>query len=129
MCSFIQSGDMCESSQPDPYFATRRIVGFDSPPIQIGGGGVLVWVRSPARPVLRAPSDRRLPPPADPDRRVRLLDRLRLEVDLVEAEPAALEARRLLGPELLDQLDRLVGVGAARLEVVEAERLHLLAVP
>ena len=30
---------MCESSQPEPYLATRRIVGFDSPPIQIGGCG------------------------------------------------------------------------------------------
>src|SRR5207248_3282629 len=74
--------------------------------------GTLVPVAPAVAQARRAP-DRHLGVAADPEGRVGLLDRLRLEFHALELEELALEARVFLGPELDHNAQVFVGAGAA----------------
>ena len=74
----------------------------------------------PARPDLRDG--------AEDDRRMRLLQRLRLERDVGDLVEAAVPVQPGLRPRVLPDLDALLGDGSALLEV-GAERRELLGVP
>ena len=63
----------------------------------------------------------------DPDRN-RLLNRKGIEAEAVDPIELACEARILLGPELLEQLDLFVAAAPPR-RVVRAERRIFLATP
>ena len=65
---------------------------------------------------------------ADPDRRMRLLQRLGLRAGAGDAVELALDARLTLGPHGLEHAQGLVG-GAAAPREVDAEDLQLLAPP
>jgi hypothetical protein len=71
-----------------------------------------------------APSDARLVARADPDRRPRVLDRLRTDGDVLELEVLALVADRVLRPEPLDDFDALDGPSGT-VRAVDAERVVL----
>ena len=66
---------------------------------------------------------------ADPDRRMRLLHRLGVDQDVVEADVLARELRVRLGPELDEGLDVFVGDLAALREIGRLDRLELLLHP
>src|SRR5262245_20292003 len=84
--------------------------------------------RDPAVAVVDGPLVRLGPVSAEENRRVRLLRRLRLGPDGVEAHQLAVILRRRLGPDLLHGLDPLADEPPARLRV-GAVVLHLLVVP
>src|SRR5207244_1112182 len=76
----------------------------------------------------RGPPQRRLALAADDDRRVRLRVRLGLELHRREVVVLAVKLGLRLGPQDLEDLDDLVGAGAARV-VVLAGDLELLFEP
>src|SRR4030095_4796084 len=103
-------GDAC---QPSPSVTTRRNAAGLAPPIQIGGCRVWPGLRGDAR-VAQAKCGG--PPPADPDRRMRLLHGSRREAEVAEANSVALEARRVRRPQLLEHAQRLVAPATAGVE-------------
>ena len=84
-------------------------------------------VRHPPVALARRPRQRRVGPPADPDGRPRLLHRLGVDADAVEAGEAAVERRRRVAPERAHDVDAL-GHARAALLVRDAADLELLAV-
>src|SRR5207245_9960066 len=66
--------------------------------------------RVPAIAELDNPAKRARAVAADPDRRMRLLHRLRGKADVVEAVELAVEGRAIRGPELLEDPEHLVGL-------------------
>src|SRR5690606_3542349 len=92
----------------------------------------VLWVRAAriaALAELRRAAQRRCALAADPEGRMRLLHGLRREQDIVELHMLALEARAVLGPELLEGGKVFIGGLAARVEGRCADGLELLLQP
>jgi hypothetical protein len=85
--------------------------------------------RVPAIAQPRGAAQRRAALAADPDRRVRLLHRLRLEADIAEADMLAREFGCRLRPERLAGHDVFVGHPTAGGEIRQLQRLELLLQP
>src|ERR1051326_813864 len=74
-------------------------------------------------------TQRGLAVPADPDRRMRLLHRMRQALDRIEPVELPGERGRRLGPQRLEDPDVLVADRAAPVEGVRAERVELILQP
>src|SRR5579885_819074 len=75
-----------------------------------------VHVRYPAVRIERRPTHRRFFASRHPDRRMRLLNRMRVESDSGKFGEAPFEANVLFGPKLFDDLQRLIRSRAALLD-------------
>ncbi len=92
-------------------------------------GARIVADRIPGVPQGRGAAERRPALAADPERRMRLLHRMRQRRDIGELRIFAGEARRVLRPDRLEHAQIFVRHPAALLERRQAHRLELLAHP
>ena len=67
--------------------------------------------------------------PADPDRRMRVLDRPRLQVDVIKLEELAVISWVWIRPSGLHHIDIFVGDPAAGIEIRQVERFKLFTHP